>query len=107
MTEANVTTTKNQQKLVHRGRCYTLKTTNRNDKYWVCTEVSRIVSIYNVIIILILQASHFCSNLEIKRLPWHTVHKSGGHRSHPLTHEHAERCPVNPPHSTINSSLPS
>ncbi|KRZ92132.1 hypothetical protein T08_3063 [Trichinella sp. T8] len=43
-----VTTTKNQQKLVvYRGRCYTLKRTNRNDKYWMCTEVSKTVSIYN------------------------------------------------------------
>ncbi|KRX50812.1 hypothetical protein T05_5060 [Trichinella murrelli] len=48
MMEANnnliqfVTTTKNQQKLVvYRGRCYTLKRTNRNDKYWMCTERSR------------------------------------------------------------------
>ncbi|KRY41317.1 hypothetical protein T01_6054, partial [Trichinella spiralis] len=29
-------------------------------------------------------------------LPWHTVHKSGSHRSHPLISEHAESCPVNP-----------
>ncbi|KRX70470.1 hypothetical protein T06_8487 [Trichinella sp. T6] len=35
MTEANMTTTKNQQKLMYRGRCYTLKRTNRNDKYWI------------------------------------------------------------------------
>ncbi|KRZ49621.1 hypothetical protein T02_2536 [Trichinella nativa] len=35
MTEANMTTTKNQQKLMYRGRCHTLKRTNRNDKYWI------------------------------------------------------------------------
>ncbi|KRZ24705.1 hypothetical protein T4C_7087 [Trichinella pseudospiralis] len=26
----------NQQKLVYRGRCYTLKRTNRNDTCWIC-----------------------------------------------------------------------
>ncbi|KRX25484.1 hypothetical protein T07_5216 [Trichinella nelsoni] len=50
MKQEFVTTPKNKQKLVHRGRCYTLKRTN-----------------------------------QIEKLPWHTVHKSGGHRSDPLT----------------------
>ncbi|KRZ68504.1 hypothetical protein T10_12789 [Trichinella papuae] len=36
-----VCTKRNQQKLVYRGRCYTLKQTNRNDKYWICTGRSR------------------------------------------------------------------
>ncbi|KRZ14103.1 hypothetical protein T11_16928 [Trichinella zimbabwensis] len=31
-----VCTERNQQKLVYRGRCYTLKRTNRNDKCWIC-----------------------------------------------------------------------
>ncbi|KRY91515.1 hypothetical protein T4D_6910 [Trichinella pseudospiralis] len=31
-----VSTQRNQQKLVYRGRCYTLKRTNRNDKCWTC-----------------------------------------------------------------------
>ncbi|KRZ13075.1 hypothetical protein T11_15954 [Trichinella zimbabwensis] len=31
-----VCTQRNQQKLVYRGRCYTLKRTNRNDKCWIC-----------------------------------------------------------------------
>ncbi|KRX62982.1 hypothetical protein T09_4162 [Trichinella sp. T9] len=36
-----VSTQRNQQKLVYRGRCYTLKQTNRNDKYWICASGSR------------------------------------------------------------------
>ncbi|KRZ75251.1 hypothetical protein T10_2211 [Trichinella papuae] len=36
-----VSTKRNQQKLVYRGRCYTLKWTNHNDKYWMCAERSR------------------------------------------------------------------
>ncbi|KRZ10754.1 hypothetical protein T11_3383 [Trichinella zimbabwensis] len=31
-----VSTQRKQQKLVYRGRCYTLKRTNRNDKCWTC-----------------------------------------------------------------------
>ncbi|XP_003382270.1 conserved hypothetical protein [Trichinella spiralis] len=33
-------TQRNQQKLVYRGRCYTLKRTNRNDKCWICASCS-------------------------------------------------------------------
>ncbi|KRZ52395.1 Ragulator complex protein LAMTOR3 [Trichinella nativa] len=33
--------TGNQQKIVYRGRCYTLKRTNRNDKCWICASGSR------------------------------------------------------------------
>ncbi|KRX32862.1 hypothetical protein T06_6762 [Trichinella sp. T6] len=36
-----VSTQRNQQKLVYRGRCYTLKRTNRNDKCWICASVNR------------------------------------------------------------------
>ncbi|KRZ49576.1 hypothetical protein T02_11714, partial [Trichinella nativa] len=36
-----VFTQRNQQKLVYRGRCYTLKRTNRNDKCWICASVIR------------------------------------------------------------------
>ncbi|KRX49903.1 hypothetical protein T05_6939 [Trichinella murrelli] len=36
-----VSTQRNQQKLVYRGRCYTLKQTNRNDKYWICASGTR------------------------------------------------------------------
>ncbi|KRZ16066.1 hypothetical protein T4B_12915 [Trichinella pseudospiralis] len=50
---------KNQQKSVYKGRCYTLKRINRNDKYWGGGALI-----------------HF-SNSEIKRLPWHTLHKIG------------------------------
>ncbi|KRZ66290.1 hypothetical protein T10_1214 [Trichinella papuae] len=35
-----VCTQRNQQKLVYRGRCYTLKRTNRNDKCWICASVA-------------------------------------------------------------------
>ncbi|KRY07215.1 hypothetical protein T12_15601, partial [Trichinella patagoniensis] len=47
MMEANndliqfVSTQRNQQKLVYVGRCYTLKKTNRNDKYWICASGMR------------------------------------------------------------------
>ncbi|XP_003382271.1 hypothetical protein Tsp_09112, partial [Trichinella spiralis] len=34
-------TQRNQQKLVYRGRCYTLKRTNRNDKCWICASGTR------------------------------------------------------------------
>ncbi|KRY07155.1 Cyclin-dependent kinase 2-associated protein 1 [Trichinella patagoniensis] len=37
----SVSTQRNQQKLVYRGRCYTLKQTNRNDKCWICTSGTR------------------------------------------------------------------
>ncbi|KRZ09469.1 hypothetical protein T11_12604, partial [Trichinella zimbabwensis] len=30
---------RNQQKWVYRGRCYTLKRTNRNDKCWICASM--------------------------------------------------------------------
>ncbi|KRX61678.1 hypothetical protein T09_4094, partial [Trichinella sp. T9] len=36
-----VSTQRNQQKIVYRGRCYTLKRTNRNDKCWICASGSR------------------------------------------------------------------
>ncbi|KRX59229.1 hypothetical protein T09_4827 [Trichinella sp. T9] len=36
-----VSTQRNQQKLVYRGRCYTLKRTNRNDKCWICASGTR------------------------------------------------------------------
>ncbi|KRX40348.1 hypothetical protein T06_6202 [Trichinella sp. T6] len=36
-----VSTQRNQQKLVYRGRCYTLKRMNRNDKCWICASGSR------------------------------------------------------------------
>ncbi|KRX42393.1 hypothetical protein T05_5779 [Trichinella murrelli] len=35
-----VSTQRNLQKLVYRGRCYTLKRTNRNDKCWICASES-------------------------------------------------------------------
>ncbi|KRZ73148.1 hypothetical protein T10_5195 [Trichinella papuae] len=28
-----------KKKIVYKGRCYTLKRTNRNDKYWMCAEM--------------------------------------------------------------------
>ncbi|KRZ70855.1 hypothetical protein T10_7806 [Trichinella papuae] len=65
-----VTTTKNQQKLVYRGKCYTLKRTNRNDKYWMCTERSRGCR------------GTLSTNLEATEVI--------------RTSEHAESCPVNP-----------
>ncbi|KRY10983.1 hypothetical protein T12_14767 [Trichinella patagoniensis] len=37
-----VSTQRNQQKLVYVGRCYTLKRTNRNDKYWICASSDEI-----------------------------------------------------------------
>ncbi|KRY56459.1 hypothetical protein T03_803 [Trichinella britovi] len=67
-----VTTTKNQQKLVvYRGRCYTLKRTNRNDKYWMCTERSR----------------SCCGTLSTNLEATEVIRSS----------EHAESCPVTPP----------
>ncbi|KRY44146.1 hypothetical protein T03_978, partial [Trichinella britovi] len=36
-----VSTQRNQQKVVYRGRCYTLKQTNHNDKYWICASGTR------------------------------------------------------------------
>ncbi|KRZ84230.1 hypothetical protein T08_13186 [Trichinella sp. T8] len=36
-----VSTQRNQQKVVYRERCYTLKRTNRNDKCWICASGSR------------------------------------------------------------------
>ncbi|KRX52836.1 hypothetical protein T09_11428, partial [Trichinella sp. T9] len=36
-----VSTQRNLQKLVYRGRCYTLKQTNRNDKCWICASGTR------------------------------------------------------------------
>ncbi|KRY99180.1 hypothetical protein T11_5628 [Trichinella zimbabwensis] len=36
-----VCTQRNQQKLVYRERCYTLKRTNRNDKCWICASGMR------------------------------------------------------------------
>ncbi|KRZ56643.1 hypothetical protein T02_10580 [Trichinella nativa] len=41
MKQEFVLTQRNQQKLVYRGRCYTLKRTNRNDKYWICASGMR------------------------------------------------------------------
>ncbi|KRY24430.1 hypothetical protein T03_389, partial [Trichinella britovi] len=37
-----VSTQRNLQKLVYRGRCYTLKQTNRNDKCWICASYHEI-----------------------------------------------------------------
>ncbi|KRX30109.1 hypothetical protein T05_10076, partial [Trichinella murrelli] len=36
-----VSTQRNQQKLVYKGRCYTLKRMNRNDKCWICASGRR------------------------------------------------------------------
>ncbi|KRZ48693.1 hypothetical protein T02_11034 [Trichinella nativa] len=36
-----VFTQRNQQKLVYKGRCYTLKRMNRNDKCWICASGTR------------------------------------------------------------------
>ncbi|XP_003369230.1 hypothetical protein Tsp_04654 [Trichinella spiralis] len=36
-----VSTQRNQQKLVYRGKCYTLKPTNRNDECWICASGMR------------------------------------------------------------------
>ncbi|KRZ95650.1 hypothetical protein T08_15653 [Trichinella sp. T8] len=36
-----VSTQRNQQKLVYRGKCYTLKQTNRNDKCWIYASGTR------------------------------------------------------------------
>ncbi|KRZ61929.1 hypothetical protein T02_1071 [Trichinella nativa] len=41
MKQEFVSTQRNQQKLVYRGRCYTLKRTNRNDKCWICASGTR------------------------------------------------------------------
>ncbi|KRX61142.1 hypothetical protein T09_10585 [Trichinella sp. T9] len=41
MKQEFVLTQRNQQKLVDVGRCYTLKRTNRNGKYWICASGMR------------------------------------------------------------------
>ncbi|KRY42135.1 hypothetical protein T01_12629 [Trichinella spiralis] len=67
-----VTTTKNQQKLVvYSGRCYTLKRTKCNDKYWMCTERSR----------------SCCGTLSTNLEATEVIRSS----------DHAESCPVTPP----------
>ncbi|XP_003375860.1 conserved hypothetical protein [Trichinella spiralis] len=81
MKQEFVTTTKNQQKLVvYSGRCYTLKRTKCNDKYWMCTEVSRIVSVYN-------RSRSCCGTLSTNLEATEVIRSS----------DHAESCPVTPP----------
>ncbi|KRY08505.1 hypothetical protein T12_12525 [Trichinella patagoniensis] len=41
MKQEFVSTQRNQQKLVYKGRCYTLKRMNRNDKCWICASGTR------------------------------------------------------------------
>ncbi|KRY45377.1 hypothetical protein T03_4011 [Trichinella britovi] len=65
-----VSTQRNQQKLVYRGRCYTLKRTNRNDKCWICASGIRRCR------------GTLSTNLEATEV----IRLS----------EHAESCPVNP-----------
>ncbi|KRX52544.1 hypothetical protein T09_9888 [Trichinella sp. T9] len=65
-----VSTQRNQQKLMYRGWCYTLKRTNRNDKYWICASVIR--SCRGIV----------STNLEVTEV----IRLS----------EHAKSCPANP-----------
>ncbi|KRY03500.1 hypothetical protein T12_5897, partial [Trichinella patagoniensis] len=48
-----VFTQRNQQKLVYKGRCYTLKRTNRNDKCWICAS-------HVVILLCSIMSLQFC-----------------------------------------------
>ncbi|KRY77076.1 hypothetical protein T4A_4430 [Trichinella pseudospiralis] len=65
-----VYTQRNQQKLVYRRRCYTLKRTNRNDKCWICGSYHELAISYNLY-----------TNLDASEV----IHTS----------EHAEGCRVN------------
>ncbi|KRX13206.1 hypothetical protein T07_14080 [Trichinella nelsoni] len=49
-----VTTTKNKQKLVYRGQCYTLKRRNCNDKCWSYEVQQRRVAAFTVSYLIIL-----------------------------------------------------
>ncbi|KRZ80549.1 hypothetical protein T10_10135 [Trichinella papuae] len=48
MESDEIQTQRNQQKLVYRGRCYTLMRTNRNDKCWICASLAISFPIYGV-----------------------------------------------------------
>ncbi|XP_003377078.1 putative zinc finger protein 575 [Trichinella spiralis] len=79
-----LTITKNQQKLVYRGRCYTLKRTNRNDNKQNCLNVQR----------------YYYSNITSEPFLFQFRDREAAVAHCPQIwkphNEHAESCPVNP-----------